>query len=692
MTGTSNNPFYADDALPRFADITPAHAKEAVPELLEEAKRAFAEFEASVEPTWAGIFDRLRMLTEPLERAWHVTSHLMGVRNSDELREVYETLQPQMVQFFSTIGQSEATYRALKALRDSEAWADLSAAQKRMVEKEELGMKLSGIGLEGADKERFNVIQMELAELATGFSNSVLDSRKAYELIITEPSDVEGFPETLRQMTAASAQSHGHDDATPEAGPWRITLDAPVAGPFLMHCQNRALREQVYRAMVSVASMGDLDNGPRIEKILKLRKEKAQLLGYASHAEISLATKMAPSVGAVDKLTAELRDAAKPKAQEDQDALVAFARKTTGDASLELLNWDIPFWAERMREAEYNLSDEELRPYFPFPKVLEGLFAVTKRLFDVDVVAADGETQVWNDDVRFFKVRNAAGEDIASFYLDPYSRPENKRGGAWMDNLVGRAKLSDGTIRLPNAVLVCNQTPPAGGRPSLMSHREVETLFHEFGHGLQHMLTTVDLAQAAGIESVEWDAVELPSQFMENWTYHEPTVMGFSKHFETDEALPKDLFDKLVAAKNYRSGSATLRQLYFGHLDMELHHRFDPNGDESVSDVKQRVIDETTVVAPLPEDRFENAFGHIFAGGYSAGYYSYKWAEVLSADAFGAFEEAGLDDDAKVVEMGLKFRDTVLAQGGSRHPMDIFVEFRGREPSTEALKRHTGLS
>ena len=276
--------------------------------------------------------------------------------------------------------------------------------------------------------------------------------------------------------------------------------------------------------------------------------------------------------------------------------------------------------------------------------------------------------------------------------LGPIFAPENKRGGAWMDNLVGRAKLSDGTIRLPNAVLVCNQTPPAGGRPSLMSHREVETLFHEFGHGLQHMLTTVDLAQAAGIESVEWDAVELPSQFMENWTYHEPTVMGFSKHFETDEALPKDLFDKLVAAKNYRSGSATLRQLYFGHLDMELHHRFDPNGDESVSDVKQRVIEETTVVAPLPEDRFENAFGHIFAGGYSAGYYSYKWAEVLSADAFGAFEEAGLDDDAKVVEMGLKFRDTVLAQGGSRHPMDIFVEFRGREPSTEALKRHTGLS
>jgi len=692
MTGTPNNPFFADDTLPRFADITPAHAKAAVPQLLEEAKAAFANFEATVEPTWEGIFDRLRLLTEPLERAWHVTSHLMGVRNSDELREVYESLQPQMVQFFSTIGQSAATYKALKELRNSDAWNGLNATQKRMVEKEELGMKLSGIGLEGADKERFNEIQMELAELSTNFSNSVLDSRKAYELILTEAKDVEGFPETLRQMTAASAKANGHDAATPEAGPWRITLDAPVAGPFLMHCRNRSLREQVYRAMISVASTGELDNGPRIEKILKLRKEKAGLLGYASHAELSLATKMAPDVAAVDKLTAELREAAKPKAQEDHDALVAFARKSSGDDTLELLNWDIPFWAERMREAEYDLSDEALRPYFPFPKVLEGLFAVTKRLFDVDVVAADGETQVWHTDVRFFKVRNAQGEDIASFYLDPYSRPENKRGGAWMDNLVGRSKLTDGSIRLPNAVLVCNQTPPAGDRPSLMSHREVETLFHEFGHGLQHMLTTVDLAQAAGIESVEWDAVELPSQFMENWTYHEPTVMGFAKHFETDESLPKDLFEKLVAAKNYRSGSATLRQLYFGHLDMELHHRFDPNGSEKISDVKKRVIDETTVVAPLPEDRFENAFGHIFAGGYSAGYYSYKWAEVLSADAFGAFEEAGLDDDTKVVEMGHKFRDTVLAQGGSRHPMEIFVEFRGREPSTEALKRHTGLN
>ena len=691
MTDSTTNPLFAHGTHPRFEEITPAHAQEAVPALLEKAKADFAGFEAAVEPTWHGIFERLRALTEPLGFAWHVTGHLMSVRNSDELRSVHEGLQPSVVEFFTLMGQSKATYEALEALMGSAGYADLSAAKKRLVEKELLGMKLSGISLEGEAKERFNQIQKELAELATGFSNAVLDSRKAYELILTDAADADGFPETLRQMTAASAKANGHEDATPEAGPWRITLDFPVSGPFMMHCRNRELRETVYRAMISVASTGEYDNQPRIDKIIELRREKAQLLGYQSHAEISLATKMAEDVAAVDRLTDELRQAAKPMAEKDHEALVAFARRESGDETLELTNWDISFWAERMREKEYNLSDEELRPYYPFPKVLDGLFAVSKRLFEVDVVAADGEVQVWNPDVRYFKIRNAEGNDIASFYLDPYSRPADKRGGAWMDDLIGRAPTEDGGIRLPTAILACNQTPPAGERPSLMSHREVETLFHEFGHGLQHMLTTVDIAQAAGIESVEWDAVELPSQFMENWTYHEETVMGFAKHFETGESMPKELFGRLLAAKNYRSGSAMLRQIYFGHLDMELHHYFDPSGEESVADVKERVAKTSTVVAPLAEDRFLCAFGHIFSGSYSAGYYSYKWAEVLSADAFAAFEDAGLEDAAALHAMGRKFRDTILSQGGSRHPMEVFVDFRGREPSTEALKRHNGL-
>ncbi|MCH2105866.1 MAG: M3 family metallopeptidase [Planctomycetes bacterium] len=688
---TSTNPLFAHGTPPRFEEITPAHAKEAVPELLERASAEFSAFEEDVEPTWDGIFGRLRAIVEPLEYAWHVTGHLMGVRNSEELREVHEALQPQVVEFFTRMGQSAATYAALEGLVAGEAWAELDATRKRLVEKELLGMKLSGISLEGEAKERFNEIQKELAELSTGFSNAVLDSRKAYELVITDAADAEGLPETLRQTAAASAKGAGHEDATADAGPWRITLDGPSAGPFLMHSRNRDQREAVYRALVTVASEGEYDNKPRIERILTLRKEKAGLLGYNTHAEISLATKMADDVAAVDQLTAELRDAAMPKAEQDHAELVEFARSETGDATLELANWDVGFWSERMRETKYELSDEELRPYYPFPKVLEGLFAVTKRLFDVDVIAADGEVQVWQSDVRYFRIQDASGNDIASFYLDPYSRPEDKRGGAWMDNLIGRAPMADGGLRLPTAVLVCNQTPPVGDAPSLMTFGEVRTLFHEFGHGLQHMLTTVDVPEAAGIESVEWDAVELPSQFMENWTYHEDTVMSFAGHFETSEPMPKELFERLVAAKNYRSASGVLRQLYFGHLDMELHHHYDPAGDETVAEVKDRVVAISTVVPPLPEDHFECSFSHIFAGGYSAGYYSYKWAEVLSADAFSAFEEAGLDDDTAIVEMGHKFRDTVLAQGGSRHPMDVFTEFRGRGPSTDALKRHTDL-
>jgi oligopeptidase A len=691
QSATSSNPLYAHGTPPRFEEVTPEHASEAVPVLLEQAAADFSAFEESVESTWEGIFERLRVLTEPLGYAWHITGHLMGVRNSDELRAVHEELQPKVIEFFTSMGQSTATYAALEELMKGESWTALDSTRQRLVEKELLGMKLSGISLKGAEKERFNEIQKELAELSTGFSNAVLDSRKSYEMILTDLADVEGFPETLRQTAAAAAKENGHDDATPEAGPWRISLDGPVAGPFLMHCKSSALREEVYRALVTVASTGEHDNKPRIDRILTLRREKAQLLGYSSHAEISLATKMAEDVDSVDALTEELRAAAMPKAKEDHAELVKFAREQTGDADLELANWDAGFWAERMREKQYDISDEELRPYFPFPKVLEGLFSITKRLFDVDVVAADGEVQVWHPDVRYFRIKDAKGEDIASFYLDPFSRPADKRGGAWMDNLIGRAPLSDDSLRLPTAVLVCNQTPPAGERPSLMTHREVETLFHEFGHGLQHMLTTVDVPQAAGIESVEWDAVELPSQFMENWTYHEETVMGFAGHFETGESLPKDLFDRLVAAKNYRSGSGVLRQLYFGHLDMELHHRYDPSSDETVAEVKERVVSFSTVVPPLAEDHFECSFSHIFAGGYSAGYYSYKWAEVLSADAFSAFEEAGLDDEAAIEEMGRKFRDTVLAQGGSRHPMEIFQDFRGRGPSTDALKRHTGL-
>ncbi len=356
--------------------------------------------------------------------------------------------------------------------------------------------------------------------------------------------------------------------------------------------------------------------------------------------------------------------------------------------------WDIAFWSERLREARFDFSEEELRPYFPLPHVLNGLFALAKKLFDIDVVAADGEVPVWHEDVRFFRVRARDGEDLAAFYMDHYSRPAEKRGGAWMNEVVGRSRLfprASGEARLPVAYLVCNGSPPVDGKPSLMTFREMETLFHEFGHTLQHMLTRVDYGLAAGIRNVEWDAVELPSQFMENWCYHRETLIGLSENVETKEKLPEAFFDKIVAARTFRSASLMLRQLNFGVLDLELHHRHEPDGDETVFDVQRRVAEKTTVLPPIPEDRFLCGFSNIFQGGYSAGYYSYKWAEVLSADAFGAFEEAGLDEPGSIEATGKRFRDTILSLGGSESPMEVFKRFRGREPSTEALLRHSGL-
>jgi len=560
-----------------------------------------------------------------------------------------------------------------------------------LVHKELTSMRLSGLALEGEKKARFNAVQKELADLSTQFSNAVLDSRKAYGLLLTDEADIAGFPASLREATAAAARADGEADATASDGPWRITLAIPIAHPFMMHCQDRLRREEVYRAMVTLASSGEYDNRPRIEKILRLRREKAQLLGYASHAETSLCTKMAEKVSAVEAFLDQIRSVAKPQAEQEQKDLQAFARDATGDNTMVLRPWDVPFWSERMREQQYDLSEEELKPYHPFPQVLDGLFAMARRLFEVDVEPADGEVQVWHPDVRYFRIRNLEGETIASFYLDPYSRPENKRGGAWMNDIRGRQPGPDGETQHPIALLACNQSPPTDDCPSLMTRREVVILFHEFGHGLQHMLTTVDIPQAAGISSVEWDAVELPSQFMENWTLDRSTVRGFARHYETGEPLPDALFERIIAAKNFRSASGMLRQIYFGHLDITLHHHYAPEANRNLETLKQQVVQASTVVPPIDEDRFECSFGHIFSGGYAAGYYSYKWAEVLSADAFSAFEEAGLDNESAIAELGLRFRDTVLSQGGGRHPMEIFRDFRGRAPSPDALMRHHGL-
>ncbi|MGK7932706.1 MAG: M3 family metallopeptidase, partial [Microcystaceae cyanobacterium] len=527
-----------------------------------------------------------------------------------------------------------------------------------------------------------------LAELSTQFSNNVLDATKAFKLKLTTKEEIDGLPSSLLSLAAQNARSEGEENATPEEGPWIITLDYPSYLPFLKYSTQADLREKVYKASISRASSGELDNSKNIERILQLRKEMSHLLGYETYAEVSLSRKMAQSVESVEKLLEDLRQVSYDAAKQDLEDLKAFAKVE------QLHHWDVPYWAERQREAKFNFTEEELRPYFPFPQVLDGLFTLAKRIFGVTITPADGEAPIWQEDVRYFQVSDENNQVIAHFYLDPYSRPAEKRGGAWMDDCIGRGKImvnNEVKPRLPVAYLVCNQTPPIDGKPSLMTFREVTTLFHEFGHGLQHMLTKVEEAEAAGINNVEWDAVELPSQFMENWCYDRPTLFNMAKHYETGETLPEHYYQKLLAARNYMSGSAMLRQLNFSLLDIELHHRYQPDGEETVWDVRDRIAQTTTILSPLPEDAFLCAFGHIFAGGYAAGYYSYKWAEVLSADAFAAFEEAGLEDETAVATTGKRFRETVLALGGSVHPMEVFKAFRGREPQTEALLRHSGL-
>lgn len=693
-TTITKNPLLIGQGLPPFTEIKPEHVVPAMTQLLEEVDRELTQLEAEVQPTWSGLVEPLDRLADRLTWSWGIVGHLMGVKNSPELREAYESVQPQVVQFFNKLSQSQPIYAAFKALRASQNWDSLDSAQKRIVDAAIKDAELSGIGLEGEKRDRFNAIQLELAELSTKFSNHVLDATTAFSLTLTSIDEIEGLPPSLVSLAAQAARDAGEENATPENGPWRITLDFPSFGPFMQHSTRRDLREKLYKAYISRASQGELDNNPLIERILQLRQEKAQLLGFSSFAELSLARKMAPNVAAVEALLEELRGTSYEAAQKDLAELKAFAANKDPQNS-DLKHWDISFWAERQREEKFDFSAEELRPYFPLEQVLDSLFGLVNRLFGVTITAADDQAPVWHEDVHYFQVANEQGDAIAYFYLDPYSRPQEKRGGAWMDDCMGRAKITqpDGTtlLRKPVAYLVCNQTPPVDGKPSLMTFGEVETLFHEFGHGLQHMLTKVDYADAAGINNVEWDAVELPSQFMENWCYHYPTLMGMAKHYKTGEPLPEHYYHKLVAAKNYMSGSAMLRQLHFSQVDIELHHRYQPGSGETANDVRNRIAKTTTVLPPLPEDAFLCAFGHIFAGGYAAGYYSYKWAEVLSADAFAAFEEAGLDSEQAIASTGRRFGDTVLALGGSKHPMEVFKSFRGREPSTLALLKHSGL-
>jgi oligopeptidase A len=691
----SNNPLLRGYGLPPFAEITPEQVVPAMNQLLAELDKDLTNLESNVKPTWSSLVEPLETLTERLSWSWGIVNHLMGVKNSPQLREAQETVQPKVVQFSNKLGQSKPIYNAFKALRNSDTWASLESAQQRIVEAAIRDAELSGVGLDGEARERFNQIQMELAELSTKFSNHLLDATKAFKLKLTTKEEVDGLPPSLVSLAAQVARATGEENATPENGPWIITLDFPSYGPFMQNSTRRDLRETLYKAFISRASSGELDNNPLIERTLVLRQELAELLGFKTFAQLSLASKMAPNVEAVEALLEELRRASYDAAGKELAELKAFAAHKGAKEVDDFQHWDISFWAERQREEKFAFTQEELRPYFPLPQVLDGLFGLVKRLFGVTVTPADGQAPVWHEDIRYFQIADETGTPIAYFYLDPYSRPAEKRGGAWMDICINRGKTTENgktSTRLPVAYLVCNQSPPVDGKPSLMTFYEVETLFHEFGHGLHHMLTKVDYAGAAGINNVEWDAVELPSQFMENWCYDRTTLFGMAKHYQTSEPLPEHYYQKLLAAKNYMSGGTMLRQVHFSRLDIELHHRYSPGGNETPKDVRDRIAKTTSVIPPLPEDSFLCAFGHIFEGGYAAGYYSYKWAEVLSADAFAAFEEAGLENEQAIITTGKRYRDTVLALGGSKHPMEVFKSFRGREPSTEPLLKHNGLT
>ncbi len=687
-----NNPLLNWDDLPPFDRIETDHIEPGIRILLEDCEQAVARLEATTPRTWRELMDPLERIEDDLGRIWGIVSHLHGVKNSPELRKVYDPLLAEVVKFGNRLGQSKPLYQAYCALRDSGEARDFEPAQQRILESAIREAELNGVGLDDADRDRYNEISQRLAELSTKFSNNVLDATKAFKIKLKEAEEIEGLPDTLLELAADTARQEGHEEATATDGPWVLTLDYPSFMPFMQHSKRRDLRERMYRAFISKASDGQWDNRDVAREIIALRIDKCRLLGFDTFAALSLSRKMAPDAGSVRRLLDELRAAGRGAAEGDMEALKALAGVDGDD---ELRHWDVPYWAERLREARYDLKDEELRPYFPLPRVLNGLFELTERLFGVRLEEATGQSPVWHEDVQFFRVFDDRGEPMAAFYLDPYSRPAEKQGGAWMDTLVGRSAVMASTgkaARLPVAYMICNQGKPVGGKPSLMTFREVETLFHEFGHALQHMLTTIDYGMASGISNVEWDAVEIASQFMENWCYDRGTLKGLARHYETDEPLPDEIIDRLLGARTFREGSNTLRQVNFGLLDMELHERFDPAGTETILDVQRRIDAETLVLPSLEEDRFFCSFSHIFAGGYAAGYYSYKWSEVLSADAFSAFEDAGLENEEEMRRLGRRFRDTILALGGSRHPMDVFRDFRGREPTTEALLRQGGLS
>jgi len=686
------NPFLNIPTYPDFPKMTPELAREAFQQLMPEIRQKIDALEKDHPLTWEGFMQPLHEIMLPLNKAWEILSHFLSVCNNDAWRKVQQELQPQIIALSLRVGQSERLYRSYCALREANAnKPSLTPVRRRILDQVIKDAKLAGVGLPPEKQARFNALQTDIAQLGTTFRNNDLDATKAFSLILKTPEEIAGLPRTL--LAATETTLEGNVKA------WKITLEGAVYLPFMMHSQNRTAREKLYRAFITQASSGPADNTPVLEKILSLRRELANILDFPTYADMSISSKSAKTVAAVDDLIEKLYQAAYPQGRKEMEALQAFADKkgfiaaTTGSGNdRKLQPWDIHFHAERLREENYDLNEEELSKFFPYPNVLNGLFALTERLFGIRIVDATGEVPVWHPDVKFYHALNADGTRIASFYSDPYTRPETKNSGAWANAFATRRKKPDGTLELPLALMVCNQSKPVGGKPTLMRFTEIKTLFHEFGHVLQHLLTTVDDPEASGLNGIEWDAVEIASQFMENWCYNKATLTAMSCHVEVGLPLPEDLYQRLRSAQYYRAATTLLRQLNLAATDINLYVRYPKPEWKCAHDVHFFSLKKYSPTPFLPEDRNLCSFSHIFSGGYAAGYYSYKWSEVMSADAFGAFEEAGLEDEVAIQKTGKRYKDTFLALGGGTHPLEVFQQFRGRAPTIHALLRNTGLA
>ncbi len=676
-----SNPLLTKSELPTFSSIEPQHIQPAIEQAITNCHNAIeAVLQNEAPHTWDSLIAPLEQADDELSQIWSPVSHMNSVVSNDEWREAHDACLPLLSDYGTFVGQHQPLFDAYVSLQDSESFSSLSTAQQATITHAIRDFKLSGIGLKDDAKQRYGEIKKRLSELTSQFSNQLLDATHAWSKLITDESALSGLPESA--IAAAKAMA-----AEKEQQGWLFTLDFPSYLPVMTYSDNNDLREEMYTAFCTRASdqgpnAGEFDNSPLMNEIVALRHELAQLLGFSNFADKSLATKMAENPAQVMAFLDQLASKSKPQAEKELAELQAFAKDNFDATALNA--WDMAYYGEKLQQHKYQVSQEMLRPYFPENKVLSGLFYTVNRLFGLTIKEQTG-VDTWHKDVRFFNITDADNIHRGSFYLDLYAR-SGKRGGAWMDDCRVRRNTLSG-LQNPIAYLTCNFNSPLDGKPALFTHDEVITLFHEFGHGIHHMLTQIDVADVSGINGVPWDAVELPSQFLENWCWENEALEHISGHFETGESLPKELLDNMLAAKNFQSAMMMVRQLEFSLFDFKLHKDFNSDNGAQIQQVLNDVREQVSVVFPPKINRFQHSFGHIFAGGYAAGYYSYKWAEVLSADAFSRFEEEGIFNS----ETGKSFLNNILEMGGSEEPMELFKRFRGREPQIDALLRHSGI-